>query len=204
MTGQRKDQRRAVREREGSNLIWLNKNAYVCACVCECVRTQSVKGLWEWDRRASLLNGAFEAKSSGESPQTMLATQRGIIPENSVWLAIHTQVAPQRPLLIILPFVSFTSIGNKMFAPCPLVLFPQSSSSFNYMAAAKQSCMLCVLCVLQCIPSDFPIKQLTVTVLDHLFVSYCYNNSPLLYYCFFLFLPSSLCCSISRTWKRIM
>lgn len=77
MTGQRKDKRLAGREREGSNLIWLDKDvccgvrACAAVCVCVCVaETHSVRGLWEWDRRVALLNGTARARSSGESPQT--------------------------------------------------------------------------------------------------------------------------------------
>lgn len=62
-------------EREGSNLIWLEEDVCVGGRAHVCVRTcmaalHSVRGLWEWDRRAALLNGASRARSSGESPQT--------------------------------------------------------------------------------------------------------------------------------------
>lgn len=78
-------------ERDGSNLIWLKEDVLLCERVhgvrvhgCEAV-LHSVTGLWEWDRRAEMLNGASRARSSGESPQTRRfwarTTQRGIRPE---------------------------------------------------------------------------------------------------------------------------
>lgn len=55
-------------EREGSNLIWSEED--MCVCVRTCMALMhSVRGLWEWDRRAALVNGASRARSSGESPQ---------------------------------------------------------------------------------------------------------------------------------------
>lgn len=96
-----------------------------------CVRTRmaamhSVRGLWEWDRRAALLNGASRARSSGESPQTpdsRPATQRGIRPEKAFLISNSHSSAPTRTSAIILPSVSFTDAGNKMFTPF-LTFFP--------------------------------------------------------------------------------
>lgn len=47
--------------------MWVR--AHVCVRTCMAA-LHSVRGLWEWDRRAAQLNGASRARSSGESPKT--------------------------------------------------------------------------------------------------------------------------------------
>lgn len=69
-------------------------------------------------------------KQWGVSPGALIPgrpLKEGLDQRRPSWLAIHIQVPPRGPWVIILPSVSFTDPGNKMFTPFFYFLFYHSS-----------------------------------------------------------------------------
>lgn len=93
-------------------------------------------------------------KQWGVSPDALIPgrpLKEGLDQRRPSWLAIHTQVPPRGPRVIILPSVSFNGAGNKMFTPF-LTFFsypprPSSITSANhshvYFSSAEKSTGFC-------------------------------------------------------------
>lgn len=110
-------------EREGSNLI-LFGGGWVCVWVCAhvCVRTcAQCEGTVGMGQEGCAVEWSLQSqKQWGVSPDGLIPgrpLKEGLDQKKPSWLAIHTQVPPRGPWVIILPSASFTDAGNKMFSP---------------------------------------------------------------------------------------
>lgn len=105
----------------------------LCTCVCAHMHGSSAQceGTVGMGQEGYAIEWSLQSqKQWGVSPDVLIPgrpLKEGLDQRSPSWLAIHTQVPPQGPWVIILPSVSFTDAPKKMFTLILTYFFPPSS-----------------------------------------------------------------------------